>query len=208
MVMTSSTSGVVAVAAIVLAAGRALRMGEQKVLLEVRGRSLIQRVVDAALGSSASETVVVLGHEAGRVRGQLEGRPVTTVVNHDYEHGMSASLRAGIRALECPCDAALFVLADQPFVSSALLDRLIAAFVETRKPIVRPSAGGTPSNPTLMSAALFPEILAQCGDVGGREIVARHPGEVALVPVDEPRLIVDIDTPAEYEAVRNAYDIR
>ena len=84
----------------------------------------------------------------------------------------------------------------------ALLDRLIAAFALTTKAIVRPLVGGTPANPVLMSAALFPEILAQRGDVGGREIVARHADDVELVPVDEPWLTVDIDTHADYEAAR------
>lgn len=189
-------------AAIVLAAGRATRMGEQKLLLTLGGRPLIERAVDAALASAATETVVVLGHEAARLSARLEGRPVTLVLNPDHEKGMSTSLQAGVRAASAVCDGALFLLADQPFVSSALLDRLIAAFALSKKAVVRPLVGDTPANPVLMSAALFPEILAQRGDVGGREIVARHADDVELVAVDEPLLTVDVDTQADYEAAR------
>jgi len=193
----------VSIAAIVLAAGCATRMGSQKVLLELEGRSLVQRVVDAALGSRATRTIVVVGHEAGSVTDDLTGRPVTVVVNPEYAAGMSTSLQAGVRAAGA-CDGAIFLLGDQPYVTAALLDQLIERFAETRKAVVRPLVGARPANPVLLSAALFAEILEQRGDVGGREIVERHPGEVCLVPLDDPTLVVDIDSPQDYEAARGS----
>jgi molybdenum cofactor cytidylyltransferase len=193
----------VSVAAIVLAAGRATRMGSQKVLLELGGRSLVQRVVDAALGSRAARILVVVGYEAGPVSDQLEGRPVTVVVNPEYAAGMSTSLQAGVRAAGA-CDAAVFLLGDQPFVTSAQLDQLIERFAATRKAVVRPLVGGRPTNPVLLSTALFGEILEQRGDVGGREIVERHSDEVCLVPLDDPQAAVDIDSPEDYDAARES----
>jgi molybdenum cofactor cytidylyltransferase len=192
----------VGVTAVVLAAGRATRMGGQKLLLPLAGRPVVQWVVDAALGSTAKETIVVVGHEAGRLREALAGRRVTVVVNTRYEQGLSTSLQAGVRAAGETCDAAIFLLGDQPFVTSALLDRLIDGFAETGKRVVRPVVDDEPANPVLMSAELFPEILEQCGDVGGREIVARYADDVSLVPVDDPRLAVDIDSVEDYEAAR------
>ena len=191
------------VAAIVLAAGCATRMGSQKVLLELEGRSLVQRVVDAALGSQATRTIVVVGHEAGLVTTDLADRPVTVVVNPEYATGMSTSLQAGVRAAGA-CDAAIFLLGDQPYVTSTLLDQLIERFAETSKAVVRPLTGARPANPVLLSAALFSEIFEQRGDVGGREIVERHPGEVCLVPLDDPRVVVDIDSQEDYEAARES----
>ena len=192
----------VSVSAVVLAAGRATRMGAQKLLLPLGGRPMVCWVVDAALGSKATETIVVVGHEAGLVAEALQGRPVTVVPNADYAEGMSTSLKAGVRAAGKACDALVFLLADQPFVTSALLDRLIDRFAETKYAVVRPLLGNRPANPVLMSAALFPEILAQRGDLGGREILKRHAGEICLVPANDPRLVTDIDSPADYEAAR------
>jgi molybdenum cofactor cytidylyltransferase len=191
-------AGEVAVSAVVLAAGCATRLGEQKVLLPVEGRPMVQRVTDAALGSKAVETIVVVGHEADAVRKALAGRTATVIVNPDYAAGMSTSLQAGVRAVAIGCDAALFLLADQPFVASSLIDQLIERFAETRASVVRPVVAGRVANPVLMSAALFPEILQQRGDVGGRRIVERHAGEVCLVPIDDPRLLIDIDSAADY----------
>jgi molybdenum cofactor cytidylyltransferase len=190
------------VSAIVLAAGCATRMGGQKLLLPLRGRPMIDWVIDAALGSRATQTIVVIGHQAEALTEVLKDRPVTLVVNPDHAEGMSTSLQAGIRAADGASDAALFLLGDQPFVTSALLDRLIDRFAESRRHVVRPLVGDRPVNPVLMSAALFSEIQEQRGDVGGRMIIERHTGEVCLVPVNDPRLVLDVDSPEEYEEAR------
>lgn len=192
------------VVAIVLAAGRSTRMGAQKVLLPVDGRPMVRRVVDAAAGSRVARTIVVIGHEADAVRTALKGATVVVTMNAAFGAGMSTSLQAGLRATAGTCAAAIFLLADQPYVTSALLDEMIDRFLSTGSAIVRPAVGGTPANPVLMSSALFPEILEQRGDVGGREIVERHPGEVSLVSVDYPRICADVDTPVDYEAVRES----
>lgn len=190
------------VAAVVLAAGRSTRMGAQKLLLPVDGRPMVRRAVDAAVGSRAARTIVVVGHEADAVRQALAGAPVVVAANADYEAGMSTSLQVGLRATPGTCDAVIFVLGDQPYVTSALLDEMIDRFVSTGAAVVRPVVGGRPANPVLMSAALFPEVLEQRGDVGGREIVERHAGEVSLISVDDPRVCVDVDSPLDDEAAR------
>jgi molybdenum cofactor cytidylyltransferase len=194
----------VSVAAVVLAAGRATRMGGHKLLLPLAGRPLVLWAVDAALGSKAAETIVVAGHEAERLAEVLEGRPLTVVVNARHEEGLSTSLQAGVRAAAEACDAVVFLLADQPFVDSALVDRLIDRFAESGMDAVRPVVGDRPVHPVLMSARLFPEILEQRGDVGGREIIERHPDRVCLVPVEDRRVAQDIDSLEDYEAARES----
>lgn len=185
------------VAAVVLAAGQATRMGAQKLLLPVGGRPMVRRVAEAALGSRVMETIVVVGHEPESLRTALEGLPVKVVVNPDYEAGMSTSLRAGLRAIGDEADGVLILLGDQPFVTPALLDRLIDVHTDDGARIVRLAVGDRPANPVLMSADLFPELLAQQGDVGGRDVAARHAEEVQLVPVDDAS-VMDVDTAEDY----------
>lgn len=192
----------VRVAAVVLAGGAGVRMGRQKLLLDLHGRPLVRWAVDAALGSAADETVVVVGHEAAGVSAALAGLPVSVIVNDAYREGMSSSLRAGVTAVGDRCDAAVILLGDQPFVTAELLDRLIARFATTGKGIVRPVVAGRPANPVLMSARLFPELLGQRGDVGGREVIDSHPADVALVPVDDDWVTADVDSLEDYEAAR------
>lgn len=188
---------------VVLAAGMATRMGGSKVTRALEGRPMVERVVDAALDSRLAGTVVVVGHKADEVRRILHGRRVRVVENPLFAQGLSTSVHAGLRGIDSDCDAALFLLADQPFVTARLIDRLIDEHVGTGSLIVRPEHGGRPATPVLFSARLFSELARETGDRGGRDVVRRHPDDVVLVPVDDPLLFVDIDSLEEYERLRD-----
>jgi molybdenum cofactor cytidylyltransferase len=190
------------VVGVVLAAGKATRMGGSKVVRPVGGRPMVERVVDAALASRLDGTIVVIGNEGDEVERILTGRPVRLVENLAFADGLSTSVHAALRSLGPDCGAALFLLADQPFVSAGLIDRLLEEYVATGKPIVRPEVDGRPGNPVLFSARLFPELLRETGDRGGREVVERHLAEVHVVPVDDPALCLDVDTLEDYERLR------
>ncbi len=189
------------VSAIVLAAGRAERMGRQKLLLPFRGRPLVRWAVEAALGSKAGETIVVVGSEADQVSAALDGLPIRLVRNVDYAQGMSTSLKAGVKAARDGRGAVLFILGDQPLVSSAVVDDLIGAFVREGKPIVRPLVKGRPAHPVLMSADLIPEILDEAGDLGGRFILERRAKDVGYVRMDDEPIDLNVDSREDYESL-------
>lgn len=184
------------IAAIVLAAGLARRMGSNKLLAPIDGLPMVARAVDAALASQARPVIVVLGNEAGRVREALAGRDVTFVSNPDFAEGLSASLKRGIAAVPAECDGALVCLGDMPRVTPADLNRLIAAFnpVEGRA-ICVPVRLAKRGNPVLWSRRFFPEILAVAGDVGAKHLIGAYPELVAEVAMDGDGVLIDIDTP-------------
>ncbi len=188
------------IAAVVLAAGASSRYGEHKLLLPVQEQPLIRRTVEQVLASRVEEVVVVLGREAEGVQRALEDLPVRCVVNPDYREGMSTSVRAGIEALGPEMEAALIVLGDQPSVGPAILDRLVESYHSAGKPIVVPSYRGEVGNPVLFAASLFPEIRGIQGDQGAREVIARDPGRVAVVPFAFPAPR-DVDTAEDYQAL-------
>jgi molybdenum cofactor cytidylyltransferase len=163
---------------------------------------MVRRAVDAAVASQAARTIVVVGHEAEAVRGVIAEAPVTVTINADYAQGLSTSLKAGVCQVPAEYAAAIFLHGDQPHVTATLLDEMIERFLATGATVVRPIVDGRPANPVLMSSLLFPEILRQEGDVGGRSIVEHHVDEVSLVIVDDSRICADVDTPLEYEAIR------
>src|SRR6185437_13667263 len=115
------------VSAVVLAAGCSSRMGEMKQLLRVDECSILQRTLENVRASGADETVLVLGFAAEAIRReipQLLLNAMRVVVNENYESGMASSLRAGVEAVSPAMDAALMVLADQPFVRPETMRRL------------------------------------------------------------------------------------
>jgi molybdenum cofactor cytidylyltransferase len=188
------------IGAIVLAAGRSMRMGEvNKLLVEVRGKSMLQHAVDAALSHSLSP-VVVTGHEAETVQNDLSGRDVKFVHNADYAQGMSTSLICGIRALPRGLDAVLIMLADMPGVGAAHVEKLLEA-AKNGGSIWVPTYGGRRGNPILWSARYFPEMLKIQGDKGARELLHRYTDEVIEVPMPDDAVHADIDTPQALEQI-------
>lgn len=192
------------IAAIVLAAGRSTRMGPaNKLLLQVDGRPMVARVVDAALASSARPVVVVTGHQAEAVRAALAGRDVVFVHNPDYATGLASSLRHGLGALPGDSDGALVALGDMPRLTPGHFEQLISAFspVEGRAIIV-PTWGGKRGNPVLWAARFFPEMKAVAGDVGARHLIGEHAEVVREVESPDDAVLLDVDTPDVLARVR------
>ncbi len=194
------------VAAIVLAAGFSSRMGEPKLLLRLGDKPILAHVLERLRDSDASEIVVVLGAHADRIRDEvsLEGARVT--LNPDYALGMSASIRAGLAAVSAHSEAFLLILGDQPFVSSATFNALIARQEATRARVLVPTYKGVRGNPVLLHRSLSSEVESIAGDVGCRGVVAGHAAEVVEVPVDDPGILLDVDSPEDLQRVRAALD--
>jgi molybdenum cofactor cytidylyltransferase len=186
------------IAAIVLAAGRATRFGAQKLLAPLRGKPLAQWAVERVLASAVDDVVVVVGGGGDALRAALFDLPVRCVVNPDSQDGMSSSLRAGISALAPGTEAALVVLGDQPDVHSEVIDRVVAAYRQTGKPVVVPVYADGRGHPVLFGASVFPELMAVRGDRGGREVIARDPERVATVAFARPAP-ADVDTREDYD---------
>jgi molybdenum cofactor cytidylyltransferase len=189
-----------AVAAIVLAAGRSSRMGRNKLLLDLEGKPILCHAVDQALDAGLREVVVVSGHQASKIRDALGDRPVKVIEAREHKLGMSASLKAGIRALNPKTEAALVMLGDMPQVSASLIRRLIAAYnpLEGRS-IVAPTVEGKRGNPVLFDRRYFPEMLELEGDVGARHLIGAHDDQVAELAVDDAAVFTDVDTPEAYD---------
>lgn len=195
--MSASAPGEVRVAAVVLAAGRSTRMGDaNKLLAPIDGTPMIARVVDAALASRAEPVVLVTGHDAERVCAAIEGRDVQRAHTAGAFRGMSASLGAGLAALDDSIDAAIVCLGDMPWIEARHLDALIGAFAaRSGCRICVPVHEGRRGNPVLWPKRHFAALRALAGDVGGRALLARHRGEVVPVPIAEDGVLRDVDTP-------------
>ncbi len=189
------------IAAVVLAAGRSTRMGAPKLLLPLRGRSVLRHVIDHVHGSRCDGIVVVVGEAADRVAAEARGPGVRVVVNERYREGMGTSLAAGISALTPECEAAVVLLGDQPCVTAEVINSLIDAYRKTGKPIVASRYGEVLGPPTLIGGALFHEARRLGGAGGGRSLIRRYPDLVAEVLLP-PSAAVDVDTPEEFARLK------
>ena len=195
------------IAALVLAAGCSRRMGStNKLTALVKGLPMVSHTVDAVLLSEASPILVVTGHQAEAVRHVLGNRPITLVQNPDYAEGLASSLRAGIAALPVGIDAVIICLGDMPFVKTADINKLIAAFnpIEGHEicvPIHKTPDNRTErGNPVVLGAKLFPALCGLRGDIGARMLISLNETLVCEVPIKDekhsnPAILTDIDTP-------------
>jgi len=192
------------VAGVVLAAGSATRMGQNKLLLPVGEEPLVRRAVRTACAAGLAPVLVVVGPDEERVRGALAGLAFEPVPNPRHALGMSTSLDAGISAVPADSAAAVVLLADMPFVDAGTI-RAVVALHEKGARLVTARYGGVPAPPTLYDRSFFPELRGGAGEGRGREVVRRHAGEVAFVDLPASAL-ADVDEAKDLERARARLD--
>lgn len=182
-------------AAIVLAAGSSLRFGAgDKLLADLDGRPVIDHVLDTVTGLGLGQVVVVTrGNFAGLAHLQSDDR-LTVVINTRADDGMGVSLATAVAAL-VDCDGAFVVLADMPFLPSALFHDLAGGL--DGHDIVVPYHVGQPGHPVLFGRACFDDLRALDGDRGARGLIDGGRYRVARFATDEAAIHRDIDTVAD-----------
>ena len=196
------------IAAVVLAAGASTRMGTAKQLLQIDGRPLVQHVLDNVQRSGVGEIILVLGHSAAAIQRELKLEGAKVVLNENFLQGMGTSLKSGLAAVDSKVQAALIILADQPFVRPETLDQLIAAHERTRAQIVIPTYRGFRGNPVLLDRSVFPEVMGLSGDIGCRAIFGEHQDGIVKLEVGDVGILLDIDQKKDYESLRNSKNRR
>ena len=192
------------VAAVVLAAGKSSRMGRNKLLLEVGGRTILDRILDAVEASAVDEVFVVLGHDPGSIRAIIEAHGVSTVLNPEYEKEMTNSFQAGLREVEA--DAAFLVLGDQLGLESTLLDEIVELMVsDPGAQIISPVHDGRRGHPVLFRRSLFHEILSLGEGETMKDVVLRHEEDHESVQ-GSMWCTMDIDTPEDFERAVRLFD--
>lgn len=191
------------VAGLVLAAGRSTRMGERNKLLQtVRGEKLVRHAVKAQLASRAAPVLVVTGHQQDEIRAALDGLDVTFVHNPDFAAGLAGSVKAGIAALPADAPGVVVSLGDMPNVTPQVIDRLAETFADRPDaPAVVPTLFGQRGNPVLLSRALFAGVERLSGDEGARRLLDSAGDAIVEVPLDDPAIALDVDTPEALKAL-------
>jgi molybdenum cofactor cytidylyltransferase len=177
-------------------------MGSHKLLLPYKGRPIVNWALAAACASQADPVIVVLGHEAERVEAALSAeRRHLAIPNPNYAEGMSTSLRMGLAAAPKEVDGAIILLGDQPLITTEIVNTMIAESAREPHAIIAASYQGRRGNPVIFPRAYFAELETITGDEGGRSVLARHPGQVRLVAIDDALAGFDVDTPEEYQTL-------
>lgn len=188
------------VAGILLAAGESTRFGaDNKLLATVDGESIVRHAARILLEAGLSPVVVVLGHEASRVRDALSGMDLVFADNPAYRAGQSTSVATGVAALQEPVvdvEAVVIALGDMPAVRVETVRRLVGAFRAGRGDALAAAFEGRRGNPVLFDARFFPDLADLEGDRGARDLLLGS-DDSALVETGDPGVLADVDDPAD-----------
>lgn len=191
------------IGAIILAAGGSFRMqGNAKQVLEFNGETLVGRAARIARQAGFSPVIVVTGFEAESVSSILADTDVEIASNDHWMEGQSTSIRAGLNQLGDRCNAAIFMLVDQPFVTVELITELRDSYQTNFTPIVAPMVDDQRANPVIFDRVTFEELNNLEGDTGGRAIMGHF--EHTWLPWMDRRILLDIDTQEDLERVKHA----
>ena len=186
--------------AIILAAGGSSRLDSPKQLLIYRGETLLQRTINAAKQTGIKCIILVLGSNKALILNQTDTVGIHVVENENWQTGMASSVAVGVNAIKrmqpLP-DAVIIMVCDQPYISSSLLNELLAMQHATGKPIIACEYNNITGVPALFHQTFFEQLTELEGDAGAKKVIGQHPDKVAVVPF--PLGIVDIDTQEGYK---------
>lgn len=188
--------------AVVLAAGRSSRMGRPKATLPIGSETFLSRIVRTLHEAGVDEVVVVLGHEADRIRAELAplALPARIVVNAAYDEGQLSSLHAALEVIDRPgVRAMLMTPVDVPLFSASTARAVVERYRATQAVVVRPVSGERHGHPVLIDRSLFGALRSADRAAGAKPIVRRHASSAGDVPVDDDGAFIDIDTGADYD---------
>lgn len=181
--------------AVILAAGRGKRFGATKQLVEIDGQPMVRRACRLARGICGENTLLVTGHDSAAVLRAAGDDVGFVVVNDHHDDGIGCSIAAAARALEHAAGGMLLLLADQPTITMAHLEVLLACWERGDHEIVATEFAGTLGPPVLFPPGALHALTKLSGDNGARGLLHDSRYEVKTVACEEAA--ADIDTPED-----------
>lgn len=188
------------VTGIILASGYSRRMGENKLLMDVKGKKMIEWVIINSKNSLLDQIILVYRCEEVKKIGDSYG--IKTIHNPKSNLGQSEGLKVGVKKA-CNSDAYMFLLGDQPFVNNKLIDKLIIEYNKNKNSIIVPYYEGMNGTPTIFPSSYRKELLEVEGDQGGKDIIKNKQSSVKKIYINNAKLGFDIDKPSDFKIVKD-----
>ncbi|MGQ0813870.1 MAG: nucleotidyltransferase family protein [Gemmatimonadota bacterium] len=183
---------------IVLAAGASRRMGEPKALLEMDGSTFLERAIHLLREGGCRYVVAVVTDDLWIERlADVSGAAV--IINDAEDAEQVDSLRLGIANLPEDSDGVMVLPVDFPRISVETVKKLVREFDRTDAPILNPAYNGVAGHPVVFARRILPELLEPKLAEGARSVMDAHQREVHGVDVADPGVLIDVDTPEDYQ---------
>ncbi|SMC35580.1 nucleotidyltransferase family protein [Sporomusa malonica] len=192
------------IAAVILAAGTASRMGQQKLLLPLGGKPLLAHVLSTVHEMPWADCVAIIGEPQAELTELCQQYHIRSVFNAKRQSGQASSVTLALTMLQKQLDGIVFFLGDQPLVSQELVQALLSKFeqVGCNQSIIVPCCQGQRYNPVLFGSHWRVGLAGITGDMGGRQVVRENPEWVSELDWPHPELFYDADTWQDYQKLR------
>lgn len=201
--MALTTGKRLMIAGLICAAGLGKRLGSAKPLLSNDNSTMLGLVLDQYRESELECLIVVLGHDARRVVGEIDLKGLRVVINSRPSQGLSSSIQRGLAHLPPECTAVMIAMGDMPLIRTKTINSLISAFRKTKKGIVAPVYKSQRGHPVILDLKYQSDILALRGDVGAKSILDANSEDIRETKVTSDEVITDVDTYEDWSRVQD-----
>ncbi len=191
------------VTGLIMASGFSRRMKTDKLLLELGGKTVLERVIDSCLDSNLDDIILIYRKE--EVRDIAIKNGIKAIHNENADRGQSESIKIGVKNVGDNSNGIMFIVGDQPHLDSKTIDILIDEFEKDQEKIIIPIYDGNKGNPTIFPASLKNQFSELEGDVGGKEIISKNLDRVNYIDIDNHKAGIDMDTVEEYEKLKEDF---
>ena len=193
-------------AVLLAAAGLSSRMGHFKPMAALGDRPLIDHALKTFVTVDIRKTVVVTGYRHDEIKGHLKGRGIDTAVNDRYAvTDMFESVRLGLSRLEGKCSRVFVMPADIPLVRPFSIETMLLCAKQQKSDVIKPSYRGKGGHPVLIDGEMIPYILRYRGEGGLKGALSSAGAKTYTLPLPDPGILMDADTPAHLSAIRRYY---
>jgi len=175
-------------------------MGKPKLLLPYKGKSLLRHAIDECLKSHLEGIVVVVNPHIKNLVKEARIEGVSKIILNDQsDKGMSTSVKIGLQTLPETVQSVIFLLGDQPLMSSVEINKIINDYYRNQGfSIIHAKYQGIKGHPVLFKKNMFPHLLKINGDEGGKSVIKKFEDHVYYSEMNR-KAIPDVDTPNDYK---------
>lgn len=188
------------IAALILAAGESQRMNTPKALLRIGTESFVECIARKAREAGASTVYLVAGHHHERIKRELKGKlEIDILFNYRYKEGQISSLKEGLRNLATGLTEALVWPVDQPLVTTRTVQVLLESYRNEKNHVTIPVFQAKRGHPVLYDVRAIHSLLSLSPTQTAKDLQKIYEKEISFVDVDDPGVLVDIDTAEDYQ---------
>lgn len=180
------------ISAIILAAGKSARMGQNKMMMKWGDVTVLEKVIQTIVDSGIEDIVLVTSNEL-----PITNYALRFTINNTYSE-MLSSIQLGLKNQKAESEATLITLGDQPQIELRSVMAVCEAYQKSKSNLVVPSYQNRRGHPWLVTKSLWDEILNMKENQTPRDFLNKYANEIEYVNLDTPTILQDLDTPEDY----------